>query len=479
MRARGTSLAPSVGRAGKVEDRPWGATLAALAMGSRTCELTLRAGNDAVHRIAFVHGAVVGATSPVAADSIARVAVSTRLVTPAQVSAFARDRRKSRTDELAAFVDAMALAPAQVQELKTRVLVQRAARTFAIDRGDFTIDDSITIPLMIGIGVDVRTVIYHGARLVLDGARLTNGLRKFGTRFELAGSADLARFGFGDAEQAVIEALRASTSLPEIEARHRELDPRMVEAVVYALAACGAVTASDPAKPRPPLPLAPPPEDMPECVPMLIGSDPFVAHPKPIEAPRPPTVAATPVALGRGTKRWTEPFLEVRPTVVRPNALSANEVRGLIAEGRKMLALSVDHFTMLGLPIGASVEAVRTAYVELARNLRLERLTELHIRDRELDARALLAQITIAFTVLTDPARRAEYLAGLQRVGAGAIDFRKLAAEAYMRGKRALRADEPEIAVAELRTACELAPDDRNYSATLGQAEFCVRLKTR
>lgn len=488
MRARQTLLPPSVGRAGKVEDRPWGATLAALGISGRTCELTLRAASDAVHRIAFVHGAVVGATSPVAADAVARVAVSTRLVTAAQVAAFARDRRRPRSDELAAFVDAMALAPEQVQELKTRVLVQRAARTFAIDRGDFTIDEAITIPLMIGIGVDVRTVIYHGARLVLDGARLTTGLRKFGTRFVLsAGDADLARFGFGDAEQAVIDALRAGTSLPEIEARQRELDPRMVEAVIYALAACGAVTASDPARePRVTQPPAPAPDEMPECVPMLIGSDPFVAGPasKPAAAgpPRLPTVAATPIALGRGTKRWTEPFLEVLPTVVRPNALTASEVRGLITAGSKMLGRSVDHFTMLGLPIGASVEAVRTAYVELARNLRVERLTELRIRDRDLDARALLAQVTIAFTVLTDPARRAEYIAGLRRSGvrgAEAIDFGKLAAEAYQRGKRALRADEPELAVAELRTACELAPDDRDYVATLGQAEFCVRTKTR
>jgi hypothetical protein len=94
----------------------------------------------------------------------------------------------------------------------------------------------------------------------------------------------------------------------------------------------------------------------------------------------------------------------------------------------------------------------------------------------------LLAQVTIAFTVLTDPARRAEYVAALRRSGvpgAEAIDFGKLAAEAYQRGRRALRADEPEIAIAELRTACELAPDDRDYVATLGQAEFCARTKTR
>ena len=476
MRARDTSLPPSLGSAGKVEDRPWGATLAALASSGRTCELELRSENDAVHRIAFVHGAVVGATSPVAADAVARVAVSTRLVTAAQVAAFSRGRRRPRTDELAAFVDAMALAPEQVHELKTRVLVQRAARTFAIDRGDFTIANAITIPVMIGIGVDVRAVIYHGARLVLDGARLTTGVRKHGTRFVLtAGDADLARFGFAGAERAVIDALRTGTTIPELEARQRELDPRMIEAVIYALAACGAARSTDPATEVA--------DEMPECVPMLIGSDPSVARPAstPVNKPaRLPTVAASPVALGRGTKRWTEPFLEVRPTVVRPNALTASEVRGLIAAGTAMLARSVDHFTMLGLPIGASVEAVRTAYVELARNLRLERLTELRIRDQELDARALLAQVTIAFTVLTDAARRAEYIAELRHSGvSGAIDFAKLAAEAYQRGRRALRADEPEIAIAELRTACELAPDDRNYLATLGQAEFCVRMKTR
>lgn len=483
MRARGTSLAPSVGRAGKVEDRPWGATLAAFGIGGRTCELTLRGANDAVHRIAFVHGAIVGATSPVAADAVARVAVSARLASASQVAAFARDKRRPRTDELAAFVDAMALAPAQVQELKTRVLVQRAARTFAIDRGDYTVSDAITIPLMIGIGVDVRTVVYQGARLVLDGARLTRGVRKFGTRFVLtADDAGVARFGFDDAERAVVDALRAGTSPPEIEARQRELDPRMIEAVIYALASCGAVSAQVVGGTQPP-PLAASTE-MDACVPMLIGNDPFVTRPatKPADPPRLPTVAATPIALGRGTKRWTEPFLEVLPTVVRPNALGASEVRGLITAGREMLARSVDHFTMLGLPIGASVEAVRTAYLELARNLRLERLTELRIRDRELDARALLAQITIAFTVLTDPARRAEYIAGLRRSGvrgSEAVDFRKLAAEAYQRGKRALRADEPELAIAELRTACELAPEDRDYLATLGQAEFCVRTKTR
>lgn len=192
---------------------------------------------------------------------------------------------------------------------------------------------------------------------------------------------------------------------------------------------------------------------------------------------RPPTTAATPAAIAKGTRRWTEPFLEVRPTTLRPNALTATELRGLIAEGNRMLELGVDHFTMLGVPIGASVEAVRTAYIELARNLRPERLAELGIRDQDFHARALLAQISIAYTALTEPQRRAEYIAGLRSSTAPwavLLDFSKLAAEAFQRGERALRADDPELAVAELRTACELAPDDIDYLATLGRAEFCA-----
>ncbi len=514
---------------GRVEDRPWGTTLAMLGIGGRTGELTLRSAGGAVHRIAFVHGVVVGATSPVTSDAVARIAVKSRLVTAGQVATLVRHRRNPRGTEIDAFVTALGLAAEQVQQLKHAVLVQRAARTFSIAHGEYEVADRISIPVMMGIGVDIRAVSYHGARLVLDGERLTADLRRLGTRFVLtAGDDELSRFGFEEAERRVVEALRAGTSVAELDARQRDLDPRMVQAVIYSLAACGgaaqadapvaAPVASPVAASEQPSPRAPEPTELSACVPMLIGSDPVVARPaykptmpivarppalppqprvarpptvprppsvaRPPRVPRPPivarppTVAATPIALGRGTRRWTEPFLEVRPTRVRPNALSARELRGLIAAGSTMLEQGVDHFTMLGLPIGASVEAVRIAYLELARNLRPERMAELQVRDQGFHARALLAQLAIAYTVLTEPERRAEYIVGLKRCGvsgADAIDFAKLAAEAYQRGKRALNDNEPDLAVAELRTACELAPDDIGYVATLGHAEFIAK----
>jgi hypothetical protein len=446
----------------RIEDRPWGATLAALGLGGRTGQLTLRLPNGRQHAIAFIHGAVVGATSPVVADSVARIAVRSRIITAKQAAAV---RGRVRSDDLTAFAGTTGLAAEDAQRLEERVVLERAARTFAIERGEYAIEQRISIPVSIGIEVDVRAVVYRGARLVLEGDRLTSDLRRFGKRFILTGEIiEISRFGFTEIEQPVLAALRNGTSGPELEALRRELDPRMVQAVIYALAACGAIRRITPTPP-----MTRPTTDQTSCIPMLIRHDVNVDYTAPPSTRRPST-------LGRGTKRWTEPFLDARPTTVRPNALAAPTLRALIAAGSEMLEHGVDHFTMLGVPIGASVEAVKIAYVELARNLRPERLVELGIRDLHFGARALLAQICIAYTALTEPTRRAAYIAGLGRGGnSHEIDFDKLAAEAFARGERALRADEPELAVAELQTACELAPDDIDYIATLARAEFAAK----
>src|SRR2546430_14925503 len=74
--------------------------------------------------------------------------------------------------------------------------------------------------------------------------RMTVELRQLGSRFTLVPEArdDLLRFGFGETERALLDTLRAGATLAELEAKHREIDPRALQAMVYALAACGAVT---------------------------------------------------------------------------------------------------------------------------------------------------------------------------------------------------------------------------------------------
>jgi hypothetical protein len=109
----------------------------------------------------------------------------------------------------------------------------------------------------------------------------------------------------------------------------------------------------------------------------------------------------------------TDQFLEVRATTVRPNALTKHEVKALIAERAAMLDRGTDHFELLGLPLGASAEEVRAAYVELARYLEPKKLAGLGISDEHHVARRLFAQIVIAFTVLSDPDRRTDYIGTL------------------------------------------------------------------
>jgi hypothetical protein len=528
---------------GSVTDRPWGVTLASLGLGGRTGQLTVRTVDDKRFRIAFHDGVVVGATSPLAVDSVARIALTGHLVTSSQVADIARRVAAAPDrDEISIVAEAARLAPEQIDRLRRRAIVQRAARTFAVEAGTLAFEDRIAIPVAPHSEIDVRGVIYLGARLHLSEQRLTDDVRRFGGRFIMKAEAHptLARFDFTTVEYPIVEALERGTSLPEIEAAHREIDPRTARAVLYALASCAAIArldsdddaiersetggggpdghaggatrgieiparaaldAREPTVSRTPTLRAPtmtrlPTPREPTVSRALTPSEPVVTRvptpsqpivtrvPTPsqpivtrVPTPREPMVSRTPTAP-RVSRVVSEQFTE-RTTMVRPNALSASEVVQLIAQRCALIDRGVDHFTLLGLAVGAPVEAVRTAYVELARYLRPDRLVLLGITAEALDAQRLFAQVGIAFTTLTHPARRAEYLATLH--GAVPIlppsappDRKALAIEAYQRGLQALRADQPVKAVVELAQAVELAPHDVDYGAALGWARFCA-----
>jgi len=400
---------------GTISDRPWGATLAAIGLCGRSGQLTLRAADHKIFRIAFAHGVVVGATSALSVDSVPRIALSARLISAAQARQW---REVDDVDRLAAVT---ALSAPQIQELKRRVIIQRAARTFAVDVGDYLVEDRITIPVMFGIEVDIRAAIYFGMRMNLSQQRLVRTRHKVGSRFVLRPEAikDLPRYGFTADEQPVLDALRLGTSSAELEAARRDLDPRMIDAVVCTLAVCDAVIHAELPGPqemslsRVPTPREPTTTGSQMCVPMLIRADPTLTAPR--EVARAPTRPRTSTRAVRPPHPATDPFLEIQQTKVRPAALTYDEVEQVIAVGIELLDRGVDHFTFLGLPHDAPIDDVREAYLEFARYLRPEKLAEIGIGDDDHDAHSLFAQVVIAFTVLTDPVRRAEYLRDLDR----------------------------------------------------------------
>ena len=512
---------------GSVGDRPWGRTLGTLGLRYFTGHLALLSDGKR-YQIAFSEGAVVGAASPLASDAAVRVALTGGLISSTQVSEIARRQAASPgRDEIEVLSELLHLAPDQTMRLRRRTIAQRAARTFAIDRGEFVIDDEIALPVVDGSAIDVRSVIYLGARQNLSEARLAGDLALLGVWFRLLPSAieDLPQFGFTEADRPVLERLQLGASLEELEADG--IEPRIARAMVYALVSCnacevaggvpGAVTgtrsgARAPGQgapsiraavgTTPPAGSAGPPGSVARvagAVTPASGLARVVGAVTPASGlarvpgasgsggtryPTPPPIAprrAAPPALGAGT----DPRPAAPPGPRRADPARTAEVRAVIAQRLLMLDQGVDHFELLGVARDASAEDVRAAYFALARQLHPDRLAALGIDDSPRDAQRLFAQVNTAFAVLSDPARRDEYEQVLRRGGAAAVDAEHAQAEAvakriieseeaFLRGEAALRRDQVALAISELARAVELNPGEADYRAALAWAQFCA-----
>jgi hypothetical protein len=232
---------------GQVTDRPWGQTLGALGLRTLTGQLTLHAADGKVFQIAFDRGAVVGATSPLSGDSAARVALTNHLITSSQVTQIARQvAAHPGDDEFAILAQACQLDPDRALRLRQRVVAQRAARTFVVEIGSFVVHDVVTIPVARAAAIDIRAVIYLGVRMNLSEHRLAADLRDLGSHFTLKpeAEAELVQYGMTTSERPILEALRNGTTLPELEAKHRDVDPRSVQSIIYALVSCLACEAT-------------------------------------------------------------------------------------------------------------------------------------------------------------------------------------------------------------------------------------------
>ncbi|HSK01690.1 MAG TPA: DnaJ domain-containing protein, partial [Kofleriaceae bacterium] len=160
----------------------------------------------------------------------------------------------------------------------------------------------------------------------------------------------------------------------------------------------------------------------------------------------------------------------------------------VIAAGIARVDAGADHFALFGLPRDATIDSIRAAYVALACHLHPDRRPELEPAVAR-DAQRLLARVNLAFGVLGDPVRRADYLALLRREDGArprpedrsgprpagtATERARAAAEVAQRGMHALRRQDLLAAIELLTRATELAPHDVDYGAQLAWARFCA-----
>ncbi len=245
---------------GSVTDRPWGMTLGALGLRGLSGQLTL-AGQ---YRVAFEQGVVVGAYSPLANDAAVRLALTGNLITSSQVSDITRRIAAAPLrDEVEVLAEACRLGPDHAQRLRRRLVAQRAARTFAIDAGEFVVEDQVSIAVVPGSELDVRTIVFLGARNNLSEDRLASELAQLGVWFKLKPEAvaDLPQYGFTEDEKPLLQLLVQGANLSDLEYANASLGARVVRAVTYSLAVCGACETSATAGPaiqRAPSTTAPP-----------------------------------------------------------------------------------------------------------------------------------------------------------------------------------------------------------------------------
>jgi tetratricopeptide (TPR) repeat protein len=228
---------------GSVADRPWGRTFATLGLRGVTGQLAV-ASEGRRFLVAFEQGAVVAAWSPLASDAAVRVALTSHLVSSSQVPEIARRQAAvPDRDEVELIAELARLGPDHALRLRRRVIAQRAARTFSINHGTFVVSAERELAVLPGCELDVRAVVYLGARVNLPEARLVAELAQLGAWFKLKPGVDddLPQFGFSDVEQPVVERLRDGGSLAEIEDFASSfVDGRTVRAVIYALVSCNA-----------------------------------------------------------------------------------------------------------------------------------------------------------------------------------------------------------------------------------------------
>ncbi|HSK02928.1 MAG TPA: DUF4388 domain-containing protein [Kofleriaceae bacterium] len=460
---------------GQVTDRPWAMTLAALGVRQCTGQLTLEA-DARQYRIVFDHGAVIGATSPLASDSAARVALIHHMIAPAQAADLTRRIAAAPgRDEIEVIADAARLTLDQTLRLRRKVIEQRAARTFSVDEGKFVIDSNVEVPILSGFAVDVRSVIYLGARMNLSELRLGNELRQLGVRFALRPDAlgELGHFGFTAAERPILDALRTGTTVAELEARHRDLDPRTIQAVIYALVTCAFCTGDVPPGLRSEASLAaaandfsvgskrgataPAPSDVYSRG--HSGRDVFVNRPpagsRPAAARRAPAGAPDETGVPRSTRASTSPSTPRTRTLLKPGPPApAGPATGRAPTARGV-AISRTMTPARAVAISRTVTPTRAVATGRAPTPRT----------------APPASRTPTPTRL--PRTRSPGAESVDSAAAAALDPAAAARDAYKRGQSRLRVENLEDAIADLTRAVELAPHEVDYAATLAWARFC------
>jgi hypothetical protein len=228
---------------GTAGDRPWADVFAELAFAAEPCELIVETGGQA-HKVAFDREAVVWASSPLAADSALRVALTYRVITTTMMPAVAvRVAAAPSADPIEVLAAFAQLDPEVVLLLRRRTIAVAATRVFGLAAGSYRVTRGLTVPVVEGTAIDVRALVYEGIRTHVAEQQLASAIAPYGSSFVLRPDAqdDVPQFGFSAVELPVVDELRVGASLETLAQRYPAVGHRGVLAIVNALLAARAL----------------------------------------------------------------------------------------------------------------------------------------------------------------------------------------------------------------------------------------------
>jgi curved DNA-binding protein CbpA len=124
-----------------------------------------------------------------------------------------------------------------------------------------------------------------------------------------------------------------------------------------------------------------------------------------------------------------------------------------------------DHYTTLGVPRDAPADAIRKAYLRLARERHPDRFPD---PVAKAEAQRFFSRLTEAFSVLSSPRQRHAYDAQLEKPAPTTPEER--GREAFAKAQALLARGALEQAVEELHAAIHFAPRVAEQHAALGRA---------
>jgi hypothetical protein len=411
---------------GTVGDQPWGLTLGALSQRAATGEVTIVDGPLRIV-LAIEAGRLVAATSTMRAGS----------------------------------------------------LLERATRTFELVRGTYTLTDELTLRRDRNDAIDLRAVVFAGARKYLPDDRLTGEIRQLGSRFTLTavGVEELPHYDL-EVPQTVLDALRDGATLAELEARH--VDGRAVRAAIYALVCCGSARGLLPARAPTPPPVAR--TTTPGRAPTPPGATRAPTPPGSARAPTPPGSARTitpdtaRTATAPDTPRTIAAAASDTPrTPDAPRTKSPNDSGSVLAR------IPTVNIARVPTAPGAARTPTPpgTARTTTPDSPSTSRATTNDVQSRVPTTRDRPPLPGPDLDPDTIREQRAATAASLGRTRTRATPFQTgntgpLAANAAARARDHLDANEPELAVREAAAAMLLVPESLDYQALHAWATFCA-----